>query len=85
MSPFDVEWPPPMLSDLADIWMKAPDRQAVTDASAEIDDLLSRDPLNHGVHLSEGLYRLRVVPLVVTFTINLAQRQVKINSVYTTP
>jgi len=85
MSPFDVEWPPPILSDLADIWTKARDRRAVTDASAKIDDLLSRDPLNHGVHLSEGLYRLRVGPLVVTYTVDLTQRQVRINSVYTTP
>lgn len=37
MTPFWVEWPPDVLSDLADIWLQAPDRQAVTDAQARID------------------------------------------------
>ena len=40
MSLFSVEWPPDILSDLADIWLQAPDRQAVTDAESEIDRLL---------------------------------------------
>jgi hypothetical protein len=33
---------------LANIWLNAPDRQAVTDAADEIDRLLASDPLNAG-------------------------------------
>jgi hypothetical protein len=84
MTIFSVEWPPEVLSDLADIWLNAPNRQAVTDAEAEIDRLLCRDPHTKGLHLSEGLYRLDVAPLVVTYTVDLTQHHVEVTSVYTT-
>ena len=85
MNPFDVEWPPPILSDLADIWTKATNRQAVTDASDAIDDLLSRDPINNGVHISEGLYRLVAPPLVVCYEVDAARRRVKVSRVWYRP
>jgi mRNA-degrading endonuclease RelE of RelBE toxin-antitoxin system len=75
---------PDVLGDLADIWLIAPDRQAVTDAQARIDELLSQDPVRHGQHLSEGLYRLRVPPLTITYTVDPDRREVEVTSVRTT-
>lgn len=83
MSPFSVDWPPEILSDLADIWLQAPDRQAVTDAEASIDRLLKRGPLNYGIHLSEGLYRIEVPPLIVTYAVDTARSHVEVASVHT--
>ena len=81
MTPFAVEWPPEILSSLAAIWLRAPDRQAVTDAQQRIDDLLSRNPLGNGRHLSEGLYRLDVRPLAVVYSVDSGRRHVKIESI----
>jgi len=81
MSPFQVDWVPDVLGDLANIWRRATDRKAVTQAQAEIDRLLSRDPLRYGQHLAEGLYQLRVTPLQVTFTINYPLRHVEVTSI----
>ncbi len=75
---YDVDWNDDVLSDLADLWQLAPDRQAVTDAQARIDQLLGRDPIGHGRHVSEGLYQLRVRPLVVSYTIDRAKRLVQV-------
>jgi hypothetical protein len=85
VSPFAVEWPPDILSDLADIWLRAPDRQAVTDAQARIDQFLGRDPLGLGDLLSEDLYRLELPPLIVTYTVDSDQGKVTIESVRSVP
>jgi hypothetical protein len=85
MTPFSVDWPPDILSDLTDIWLQAPDRQAVTDAQARIDRLLGRNPLGHVRPLSEGLYRLDVYPLVVTYAVDPDRYSVRIESVRAVP
>lgn len=85
MAPCTVEWPNDVLSDLTTIWLQAPDRQAVTKVQATIDHLLTANPLGNATHLSEGLYRLRVDPLSVTFVINVPQHRIEINSVHFHP
>jgi hypothetical protein len=70
MNPFRVEWEAPVEDELARIWLRSSDPQAVTTAQAEADLLLSRDPLKYGRHLSEGLYCIDVPPLVLTYTID---------------
>ena len=71
---------------LTALWLGNPARrQAITGAQAAIDRLLEADPLGNGHHLSEGLYRLRVPPLSVTFTVDVPARRVEINSVSLIP
>jgi hypothetical protein len=81
MSPFSVDWEPDALQALADLWLAAPDRRAVTDAEAQIDARLRQDPYRHGRHLREGLYRIDVPPLIATFTIESQQRRVIVQSI----
>lgn len=85
MNPFAVDWRSDVLTDLAAAWLVAPDRQAVTDAQARIDQLLSANPVGNGRHLAEGLYQLKVSPLCVTYTVDTAERRVEIDSVRTIP
>ncbi len=85
MNAYFVDWPTDILPDLADVWLRAPDRRAVTNAEARIDKLLADNPIGNGRHLSEGLYQLRVPPLCVTYTVDVAQHRVEINSVYAIP
>lgn len=85
MNPFSVEWLPAAEDELARIWVQAVDRRAVTAAQAEIDRRLSRDPLGNGYHLAEGLYRITVLPLNCTYTVNAARRHVQVTWVWHTP
>jgi hypothetical protein len=85
MTPYTVEWPNDVLSDLTTIWLQAPDRRAVTNAQATIDQMLGADPLGNATHLSEGLYKLQVIPLSVTFVINVPQHRVEIYSIHFSP
>jgi len=84
MNGFGVDWSQDTEDDLATIWLTASDPGAVTQAQAEIDRLLSRNPLGNGQHISEGLYRLVLPPLIVTYTIDQGNRQVEVVSVRTT-
>lgn len=78
MKPFHVEWEPPAEDELARIWLRSSDPQAVTIAQARADQLLARDPLKHGRHLSEGLYCIDVPPLVLTYVINPEKQLVEV-------
>jgi len=82
---YRVKWLREALRQLAAIWTQASDRMAVTSAEAQIQQLLTRDPLHNGQHVSEGLYRLLIAPLSVTYTIDQAQRTVEVNSVSWVP
>jgi hypothetical protein len=75
---FAVSWDNAAEDDLAAIWMTGPDFLAVTRASAMVDQLLALDPLGFGEYLSEGLWRLRVPPLIVHYTIDLNQWHVEV-------
>ena len=45
---FVVLWMPTAIDTLADTWMSAPDRDAITEASQRIDILLATHPLDVG-------------------------------------
>jgi hypothetical protein len=53
---------------VADLWLEAEDRSAVTAAANEVDAELSTDAPVQGVELSEGLRALFCPPLRVIFT-----------------
>jgi hypothetical protein len=65
MSLYTVEYTSVAEDQLADVWVQAPDRQAVTAAEAHIHQSLARDPLGQGVAVAEGLHKLTVAPLTV--------------------
>jgi mRNA-degrading endonuclease RelE of RelBE toxin-antitoxin system len=81
MNSFTVLWPPSILSDLTQIWLQARHRRAVTAAQARIDQVLTNNPLDPAAHQSEGLFRLYVWPLVVTYEVDEDQRVVEITSI----
>jgi hypothetical protein len=80
-----VEWDPPAEDELTRLWLRAPDRNAVTAAQAQIDQLLARDPLSNGRHISEGLFRIDVPPLTVNYTIDQTNRRVEVTWVRRSP
>jgi len=56
-----VTYRPFARDELADLWLNAPDRQAVAHAADAIDRILSRDPLNAGESRG-GRRRLLIEP-----------------------
>ncbi len=69
MTRYQVEWQPEALDTLAHLWMIAKDRKAVTEAEARIHHLLTVNPWDQGLLLSEGLWKLVIPPLVVSFSV----------------
>jgi hypothetical protein len=78
MNRFRVEWGPAAEDELARIWLRSSDPSAISAAQARADQLLSRDPMRNGRHLSEGLYCIDAPPLVLTYTIDQASRLVEV-------
>ncbi len=62
---YTVTWKPSAKQRLADIWMTAPDRRAVTEAANAIDKSLRVDPRDQGESRSGTVRILIVVPLVL--------------------
>ncbi len=77
---FTVDWDKSTENDLMELWLAASDQRAITAATAAVDQLLSEDPFSFGLHLSEGLWRIRVPPLVVHDTIDTALRHVQVTA-----
>jgi mRNA-degrading endonuclease RelE of RelBE toxin-antitoxin system len=80
---YTVLWSTGAENQLAEIWLTAADRQAVTQAQAEIDHELSRNPLQKATHVAEGLYRLRIAPLQILFELSEPDRRVRVVAVRT--
>jgi plasmid stabilization system protein ParE len=68
---FTVLWSFAALNELAEIWLKASDRQAVTDAAQAIDKLLEADPMEVGESRAGGRRILINSPLVVIFNVSV--------------
>jgi hypothetical protein len=85
MSLYTVDWTSVAEDQLADIWVQAPDRRAVTAAEATVQNILSRDPLGHGTDVSEDLRKLTVPPLTVYYDVMQTQRVVEVQTVAFTP
>ena len=85
MNAFVPEWLPLSEQELARIWMFADDPQAVTEAQAQIDRWLTRNPLGVGQPMPEGLFKLTVAPLTVFYSVDSARRTVEVSWVWYTP
>jgi hypothetical protein len=82
---YTVTWKPSVKGRLADIWMTAPDRAAVTAAANSADSLLRVDPLGQGESRG-GITRVPVVlPLAVVYEVHEDDRQVQVLSVRHVP
>ncbi len=70
MTRYVVVWPKGAQDDLAELWISARDRKAVTAAAQVIDIELSRDAETKGVELREGLRAFFTPPLRILFTVD---------------
>jgi hypothetical protein len=84
VNPFTVDWDQPALDSLADIWMQAADRWAVTQAQTAAERRLARDPIG-GTLASEGLYRLVEPPLTLLYEVDPQRRVVLVTGVLASP
>ncbi len=66
---YTVVWLQSAQDELAQLWLDAPDRNAVTAAAHAIDQELGKDAPLKGSELSEGLRALPVPPLKAIFTV----------------
>ncbi len=82
---YTVTWKPSVKGRLADIWMTAPDRSAVTAAANSIDRLLRVDPLGRGESRSDTARILIVLPLAVVYEVDQDDRLVQVLSVRHVP
>jgi len=79
---YTVIWLPDTLNELADVWLRAFDREAVSAASAEVDRLLGYDPVSQGESREDNTRVLLIKPLGIEFEINDGDRKVIVNSVW---
>ncbi len=79
---YTVVWIPSAEQDLAELWLIATDRAAVTQAANEIDRLLRHDPEQQGESRSDGVRVLLVAPLGVQFEVLSDDRLVRVLHVW---
>jgi len=78
MTRYTVVWHDSTLDELAEIWVKARDRNAVTAAAHIIDVELSDDAETKGVEVSEGLRAFFAPPLRILFNVDEGDRLVEV-------
>jgi mRNA-degrading endonuclease RelE of RelBE toxin-antitoxin system len=78
MTRYTVVWPKGARDELAELWLNAPHRDAVTAAANIIDFELSQDAATKGIEVAEGLRALFVLPLRVLFTVDDGNRLVEV-------
>jgi hypothetical protein len=78
---YTVIWTPDALDQLADVWLRATNRNAVTQAAYQIDQILRDDPDAKGVDFY-GDRLLVVTPLQVIFVTRPDDRLVEVQQVW---
>jgi hypothetical protein len=78
MTRYTVVWHESALDELADLWMKASDRNAITAAAHLIDVELSEDAPSKGVEVSEGLRAFFAPPLRILFSVDGGDRKAEV-------
>lgn len=82
---FFVSWKRSIRHELHLLWATASNSASVRTAAETIEHFLAVDPAGSGKHLSEGLWRIVVFPLVIHYTIDTDLRLVEITSCGLTP
>lgn len=75
---YTVVWPKGAEDELAELWIGASDRDAITAAANSIDLELSEDSTAKGTEVSEGLRALFAPPLRVLFAVREDDRVVEV-------
>jgi len=78
MTRFTVVWHGSAQDELAELWISARDRNAVTAAAHVIDVELSQDAVAKGVEVTEGLRAFFAPPLRILFTVDEGNRVVEV-------
>jgi hypothetical protein len=81
---FTVIWSEAAVQDLARIWMNATDRNAITQASNEIDRILSRDAQHVGESRPGGQRVEFADPLGFRFEVVVDDQRVTVGAVWVT-
>ena len=81
MNRYTVVWEPDADNDVAELWMAAPNPDAVTSAIHRVIAYLSHEPEDCGEELREGLRVLNVPPLRVIYSVRPEDRLVEIDRV----
>jgi hypothetical protein len=81
MSRYTVVWTKTALDELAELWINARDRNAVTAAAHVIDAELSQDAATKGVEVAEGLRAFFDPPLRILFAVDEGDRIVEVAGV----
>jgi hypothetical protein len=75
---YTVVWIRDAENELADLWIRAPDRNSVAAAARDIDTELAQNAAFKGVEIAEGLRAFTSAPLRVLFTVDDGDRIVKV-------
>jgi hypothetical protein len=78
MTAYTVVWHKIAEARLAEIWLRAANRQAISDASDEIDCQLRSNPAEIGTSVTSEVFELTVPPLMVLFSFSEMDRMVRI-------
>jgi hypothetical protein len=78
MTRYTVVWHGSAQGELAELWINARDRNAVTLAAHVIDVELSQDASTKGVEVTEGLRAFFAPPLRILFTVDEGDRLVEV-------
>jgi hypothetical protein len=81
---FTVIWSEAAIQDLARIWLNATDRNAINDASNEIDQLLGHDPQHVGESRPGGQRVAFADPLGFRFEVVVDDLRVTVGAVWMT-
>jgi hypothetical protein len=81
MTRYTVAYTNEALASLTRIWLSSTDRHSITRAGDEVDRVLRDDAQVKGIAVGSTLRQLIVVPLVLEFTVEEADRLVLIWSV----
>ncbi len=79
---YHVTWRPSAEQQLAQLWINATDRNAITDAANTIAADLARDPLGVGESRSGATRFYFVSPLAVYYPVDSPNRQVHVWAVW---
>jgi hypothetical protein len=81
---FSGRWKRSALNELAALWMAADSatRQAITQATHQIDQLLQQDPENQGESRPGGRRILHVAPLGIRFRVDAEHARVRVLQVW---
>lgn len=80
---YQVDWTPPAEQDLADRWLSATDREAVTVAAEWLDEQLATDPLRLGEPWGSSVHRIAVSgPIGVEFEVIEDDKRVIVHGVF---